>query len=136
MSLLANYSFKYFGKDKGVALYTFIDERHALFHSTVISASDREAAYVIDGLLQNEVVRSDIHSCDTHGYTEAIFAATHMIETAFAPRIKRIERQTLYSFSARSAYKNKGYVILPSRTIRQKLILDNWDTRLMPTGHT
>ena len=47
-SLHASYSFKYFGKDKGVTMYTFIDERHALFHSTVISASDREAAYVID----------------------------------------------------------------------------------------
>jgi hypothetical protein len=50
-SLHASYSFKYFGKDKGVTMYTFIDERHALFHSTVISASDREAAYVIDGLM-------------------------------------------------------------------------------------
>ena len=65
-SLHASYSFKYFGKDKGVTVYTFIDERHALFHSTVISASEREAAYVIDGLMQNEVVKSDIHSTDTH----------------------------------------------------------------------
>ena len=39
-SLHASYSFKYFGKDKGVTLYTFIDERHALFHSTVISAEE------------------------------------------------------------------------------------------------
>ena len=56
-SLHASYSFKYFGKDKGVTVYTFIDERHALFHSTDISASGREAAYVIDGLMQNEVVK-------------------------------------------------------------------------------
>jgi hypothetical protein len=28
----------------------------------VFSAADRESAYVIDGLMHNEVVKSDIHS--------------------------------------------------------------------------
>jgi TnpA family transposase len=126
-SLHASYSFKYFGKDKGVTMYTFIDERHALFHSTVISASDREAAYVIDGLMQNEVVKSDIHSTDTHGFSEAIFTATHMIDTAFAPRFKKIGEQRLYGFSSKSTYQRRGYSIVPSRTINRKLILKNWD---------
>ena len=126
-SLHASYSFKYFGKDKGVTIYTFVDERHALFHSTVISASDREAAYVIDGLMQNEVIKSDIHSTDTHGYSEAIFAATHMIDTAFAPRFKKIGEQRLYGFSSKSTYQRRGYSIVPSRTINRKLILKNWD---------
>lgn len=57
-------------KAKGVSIYTFIDERQLLFHSTVISASERGAAYVIDGLQQNDVVKSTIHSTDTHGFTE------------------------------------------------------------------
>jgi len=126
-SLHANYSFKYFGKDKGVTVYTFIDERHALFHSTVISASEREAAYVIDGLMQNEVIKSDIHSTDTHGFSEAIFAATHMIDTAFAPRIKKMGRQQLYGFSSKATHQRRGDVIVPSRTINQKLILKHWD---------
>jgi hypothetical protein len=65
--LHANYSFKYFGKDKGVTDYTFIDERQALFHNTLFSASDREAPYVIDGLLDNQVPRGHVHSTDTHG---------------------------------------------------------------------
>ena len=126
-SLHANYSFKYFGKDKGVTIYMFIDERHALFYSTVISASEREAAYVIDGLMHNEVIKSDIHSTDTHGFTEAIFAATHLIDTAFAPRIKRMGRQRLYGFSSKATHQRRGDVIVPSRTIDQKLILRHWD---------
>ena len=126
-SLHADYSFKYFGKDKGVTVYTFIDELHTLFHSTVISASEREAAYVIDGLMQNDVVKSDIHSTDTHGYSEAIFAATHMIDTAFAPRIKRMGSQQLYGFSSKATHRRRGDVILPSRTINRKLILKHWD---------
>jgi hypothetical protein len=57
-------TFKYFGQNKGISVYSFVDERHLLFYSTVISSSEREAAYVIDGLLHNETIKSDIHSTD------------------------------------------------------------------------
>src|SRR5262249_11018324 len=68
-ALNANYCFKYLGKDAGVSPYTFIDERHFLWHHEVISASEREAAYVIDGLMHNDVIKSDMHSTDSHGFT-------------------------------------------------------------------
>lgn len=126
-SLLSNYSFKYLGKDKGVSLYTFIDERQTLFYSTVISASDREAAFVIDGLMQNDVPEQRIHSTDTHGYTETIFAATHLIGTAFAPRFRKVGHQTIYDFSTKMTHRKQGHQIVPSRTINKKLILDNWE---------
>ena len=126
-SLLASYSYKYFGKGKGVTIYTFLDERQLLFHVLVISSSEREAAYVIDGLLQNEVIKSDIHSTDTHGFTESIFAGTHFIGTAFAPRLKDIGSHKIYAFSARQTYEKRGYKILPSRTIDLKLVEKYWD---------
>lgn len=126
-SLIANASFKYHGKDKGVSVYTFIDERQSLFHSLVMSSSEREAPYVIDGLLQNEVVKTSIHSTDTHGFTETIFAATHFLDVAFAPRIKNVGKQRIYAFSAKETYEKRGYKILPSRPINQKLIAKHWD---------
>lgn len=126
-SLHANYSYKYFGKGKGVSIYTFLDERQLLFYSTVISASEREAAYVIDGLQQNEVVQSTIHSTDTHGFTETVFAVSPFINTAFAPRIKDIGSQNIYSFSTKQTYEKRGYKILPSRLINLKLIEKYWD---------
>lgn len=126
-SLLASFSFKYFGRDKGVSIYTFIDERQALFHSLVLSASEREAAYVIDGLLQNEVIKSNIHSTDTHGFTETIFAATYFLEIAFAPRIKKVGKQHIYAFSSPKTYERRGYKILPSRIIYHELIAKHWD---------
>jgi TnpA family transposase len=55
--LNANYLFKYFGKGQGVSVYSFIDERDLLFHSLLFSAGERESAYVIDGLMHNDVVR-------------------------------------------------------------------------------
>ena len=87
-SLNANYSFKYFGKGQGVSAYSFIDERQLLWHSLVFSAAERESAYVIDGLMRNDVVKSDIHSTDSHGYSEAIFAAAHLLGISYAPRLK------------------------------------------------
>jgi TnpA family transposase len=126
-SLNASYSYKYFGKGKGVSVYSFIDECHRLFYSTVINSSEREAAYVIDGLLHNEVVQSDIHSTDTHGYSEIIFAVTHLLGISFAPRIKDFRDQNLYSFDAVSDMKNLGYKILPAGKINIKIIEEQWD---------
>jgi TnpA family transposase len=77
-SLNANHSFKYFGKGQGISAYTFVDERNLFWHSLVFSAAERESAYVIDGLMRNDVVKSDIHSTDTHGFSEVIFAVTHL----------------------------------------------------------
>ena len=130
-SHVANYSYKYLGLGKVVTVYTFIDDRHFLFHSTVISSSEREAAYVIDGLMNNEVVKSDIHSTDTHGYTEAIFGATHGLGFSYAPRIKNFKEQKLYCFTSeeKKEYEKKSYRILPNAQsyINLKLIEDNWE---------
>ncbi|MBM3611009.1 MAG: Tn3 family transposase [Alphaproteobacteria bacterium] len=126
-SIFGSYSYKYFGKGKGVSIYTFLDERNLLFHSTVISASEREAAYVIDGLLQNDVLKSTIHSTDTHGFTEMVFAGMYFIDVSFAPRIKNITHQRLCGFKSKKIYKKKGYTILPSVSINRKLIESKWD---------
>ena len=64
----AGWSHKYFGLDQGVIVNTFIDEKHRLYYSVVINVSERESGYVIDGLMHNDVVKSDIHSTDTHGF--------------------------------------------------------------------
>ena len=128
-SLHASRSYKYFGQSQGVSAYTFVDERHFLWHSLVISASDRESAYVIDGLMRNDVVKSDIHSTDTHGYSEAIFGLTHLLGFSFAPRIKGVGKQTLYIFPPKKT-ADTDWKIAPSQTINIKLIKENWDELL------
>jgi TnpA family transposase len=59
----------------------------------MISASDCESAYVINDLRHNDVIKSDIHSTDTHGYTESLFGITHLLGFSFAPRIMGLEKQ-------------------------------------------
>jgi TnpA family transposase len=126
-SLNANYSFKYLGKDKGVSVVTFIDMRDLMWYSTVISSSEREAAYVIDGLMHNDVIKSDLHSTDTHGFTETIFGTTHLISSEYAPRIKGLSRQQLYALKNRKHYEEQGHIMLPDRYIRVVLIEDQWE---------
>lgn len=128
-SLHASRSFKHFGQEQGVSAYTFVDERHLLWYSLVMSASNRESAYVIDGLMHNEIVKSDIHSTDTHGYTEVIFALTHLLGFSFAPRIKGVGRQTLYIFKPKKL-AHPDWKIAPAKTVNTELIEAHWDELL------
>ena len=112
---------------KGVSACTFIDMRHFLFHSLIISAAEKEAAFVIDGLMHNDVVKSDIHSTDTGGYSEVVFGAMHLLGFSFAPRIKDFGSQQLYAFRKRKWYKDLDYKILPDGYPNASLILEQWD---------
>ncbi|MCA9472255.1 MAG: Tn3 family transposase [Nitrospirales bacterium] len=130
-SLNANYSSKYFGKGQGVSVYSFMDERHLLFYSTVIRAAERESAYVLEGLLHNNVVHSEVHSTDTHGYSELVFGVMHLLGFTYAPRIKHFQRQRLYAFKGlrrHDAYPS--FLVKPSGTINVPLILAQWDAIL------
>ena len=127
-SLNANCSYKYFGNGKGANIYMFIDERGILFYSSVFSSSERDAAHVIDGLLHNENFESSMHSTDTHGYSEIVFAVSHLLRTSFAPRIKDIADVALISFEKIVGdLEAKGYPIKPSQYAEQKAIKSNWD---------
>jgi len=132
-SLLANYSYKYYGKEQGVSVNSFLDEKQSFFHVNVLTASDREAPHMMDGIVSakhslfREGESNHLHSTDTHGYTEAIFAGLHFLDVAFAPRIKNVHRQTLYAYEAKSLKKNSNYLIAPKNSINRKLILSHWD---------
>ena len=67
----------------------------------VFSSSDREAPYVLDGLVDNPVTHGHVHSTDTHSFTEQIFGAAHLMGISFAPRLANLHKQRLYGFSAR-----------------------------------
>ncbi len=111
-----------------MSVCTFIDERNFLFHSTVVSSAEKEAAYVIDGLMHNDVVKSDVHSTDTHGYTDVVFGVMHLLGFSFAPRIKNVGKATLHSVThKRSEYEAEDFKILPKGYINTALIEEQWE---------
>ena len=130
-SLHASHSPKYFGTGKGVSVYSFIDEKDRLFYNTVISASERESGYLLDGLFHNEEVTSDTHSTDTHGYSETIFGICYLLDVQFTPRIKNYQEQLLYTFKdkTRKHYENQSYKMLPAKSayINEEIIMEQWD---------
>ena len=126
-SLNANYSYKYFGKGQGVSAYTFRDERDLLWYSLVFSSADRESAYVIDGLMHNDVVQSDIHSTDAFGYSEAIFATSHLLGFSYAPRFKNLKRQRLYVFKRRQKDERSTWKIKPTGYCDTDRVIGYWD---------
>lgn len=110
------------GYTKAAVVNTAIDERFAIFSSAVITASEREAISMIDLLLGNPVVKSTIHSTDTHGSTEVIFGIMQLLGVYFAPRIKDVGSLLLYGFKNRKEYQTLDYEIVPDHYINKKLI--------------
>lgn len=132
-SLLANYSYKYYGKEQGISVNSFLDEKQSFFHVNVLTSSDREAPYVLEGLvsskhaLMQDDIKEHFHSTDTYGYTEAVFAGLHFMDVSFAPRIKNVHNQTLYAYESKTTSKHSDSPLAPNTQINKKLILDNWD---------
>jgi len=113
-SLRASASFKYFGDGKGITIYSHLDEAGQLIYSTVFSAGEREAPYVLDALSHDEIIIADAHSTDTHGFTEAIAGITGLWEIESRPRLASIHKLQLYSIDAISNFKELGYQIVPN----------------------
>jgi Tn3 transposase DDE domain len=62
--------------DFALEFYTFVADNYAPFYSLPIKCTDRDAAFVLDGLLYNESeLEIEEHYTDTHGYMEINFAA-------------------------------------------------------------
>ena len=80
--------------DFALEFYTFIADNYAPFYTVPIECTERDAPYVLDGVLYHE---SDLdpeeHYTDTHGYIELNFAAFPMFGKRFCPRIQGLYRQ-------------------------------------------
>ena len=98
----AAYNAKY-GSQPGASAYGFISDRFASFYSRLISASEKEAPYVLDGLLHNEAsLEISEHATDTAGATELIFALFPAFGMRLIPRIRNLGDRRLFTPTASS----------------------------------
>jgi TnpA family transposase len=120
-----------------------VADNYAPFYSIPIECTDRDAAYVLDGLLYNE---SDLaieeHYTDTHGYTEINFAAFAMLGRRFSPRIRAIQKQRIYRIDQDKDYGALTPLVKPrDRIAHLNWIVDQWDRMghfyaSLESGHT
>ena len=126
-SIHSTYSAKYFGKEKGITIYSFINAVHDLFYSTAFSASDREAWYVIDGLMHNDVVRSQIHSTDSHGATDPVFSVSYLLGIDFQPRLADLHRQKLHGMVGVTMSHSTDYQLAIGDEMDEAVVAKQWD---------
>jgi len=115
--------------DYALEFYSFVADNYAPFYSMSIECTDRDAAYVLDGLLYNE---SDLaleeHYTDTHGYTEINFAAFAMLGRRFAPRIRGLQHQRIYRIDPKKEYGPLSVLVgRHDRTIHMDWICNQWN---------
>ena len=122
--------------------YSFVADNYAPFYSRPIECTDRDAPFVLDGVLYHE---SDLdleeHYTDTHGYTEINFAAFGMVGMRFCPRIRSLHRQRIYC-----ADPDRDHGVLEPvlkrgrRAVNFRVIAEQWDRigqfyAAFPAGH-
>jgi hypothetical protein len=77
--------------DFALEFYSFIADNYAPFYSLPIECTDRDSAFVLDGLCYNESdLELEEHYTDTHGYTEINFAAFAMLVLASVTKLRKV----------------------------------------------
>ena len=129
--------------DFALEFYSFVADNYAPFYSTPIECTDRDAGFVLDGILYNESdLELEEHYTDTHGYTEINFAAFAMLGRRFCPRIRGLKKQRLYRLDAKRDYGPLASLVSRAdRMIDTQIITEQWDRMgqfyaSLESGHT
>jgi len=129
--------------DFALEFYSFVADNYAPFYSMPIECTDRDAGFLLDGLLYNESdLELEEHYTDTHGYTEINFAAFAMLGRRFCPRIRGIQKQRLYRLDVERDYGPLSILVgRADRTINPQVIAEQWDRMgqfyaSLESGHT
>jgi TnpA family transposase len=95
-------------------------------HQQPIPCRLREAAFVLDGLLEHDT-ELDPRTCytDTHGYTEIVMATAALLGFELAPRIRDIHDQTLYKLDHSQHYPHLDPIL--TGAIKAHRITPAWD---------
>lgn len=114
------------GRAPTVAFYTHVSDRYAPFHTRVISATEGEAAYVLDGLLYHGAgLEVSTHHTDGGGVSDHVFALCHVLGFRFAPRIPSIGGRRLHLFDAPGGWPTLAS--LAGERVNVNLVASHWD---------
>ena len=114
-----------YGSHPGKLFYTHISDQYMPFYSQVINATIRDATYVLDGLLYHDSeLTIEEHYTDTAGYTDHVFALTHLLGFDFCPRIRDLKDRKLY-LPSKMSYTTLDPMI--GGVLNLRLIRSQWD---------
>jgi len=115
--------------DFALEFYSFVADNYAVFYSMPIECADRDAPFVLDGILYNE---SDLplyeHFTDSHGFTDNNFAAFAMFGRKFTPRIKALPKHAIFCIDTDKDYGALEPLLnRKERVIHMDWITSQWD---------
>jgi TnpA family transposase len=98
-SLNADFCTRYFGYYKrAINFVTHISNSGRVFSGQIISCGTREAMAMVNGLCKaGSDFYPEMHTTDTHGYTDALFVILHLLGIQFAPRLKDLGNVRLFA---------------------------------------
>ena len=122
-------SYSHAFNDFALEFYNFVADNYAPYYSLPHDCADRDAPFVLDGLLYNE---SDLdiqeHYTDTHGFTDTNFAAFAMYGRRFSPRIKGLHKHAIFRIDTDKDYGPLAVLLEKrDRTAHPKWVADEWD---------
>jgi len=95
-ALNARHNPSFFARRRGLTLYSHTSSQGPQFWVDVVNCLMREATYVLDGLVYQDILPIYEHYTDTHGSTDLIFGLFEILGYRFAPRLRDLPDQVLY----------------------------------------
>ncbi len=122
----AGYNPRYFGRQRGSTLYTWMADTHASFHQTLIPGTQRDSLFALDGLMANQtVLRPETVSTDTAGASEIVFALAWALGYRYAPRLADLADHRLWFMAPAADYGPLSS--LARNRANTGLIISQWD---------
>ena len=109
----------------------WINEQYAHFGSKVISVTEREGLHTLDAIVLADDA-PEIHTADTHGATELVFAAFDLLGRRFMPRLDDIADVPLYGLGP--GQPGLAADALLTRRVRDERIAGQWEELLRLAG--
>ncbi len=127
------------GSEPAISIYTHLSSRFAPYSAKTISATEGEAPYVLDGLINSGApIGIATHHTDGGGVSDHVFGLCPMLGFRFAPRIPNLNDRRLYTFDP--AARAGALAPFVGGRIDEDLIAAYWDEVLrlgtsIRTGH-
>ncbi|MBB4123668.1 Tn3 family transposase [Martelella radicis] len=119
----------HYGSEPGSKFYSHLSDQYGYFSILPISPTESEAAYVLDGLFdQDTILDIQEHFTDTGGASDHVFGLFALIGKRFAPRLRNLKDRKFHTFEKGDAYPALSNHI--GAPINATLILDHWDDLL------
>ena len=115
-----------YGRDPGFSFYTHLSDQFGPYSSVVMSATNHEAPYVLDGLLHHGTqLNIGTHYTDTGGASDHVFILCAMLGILFCPRLRDLPDRKLACIEPAGRYPDLQPLM--GRRIKVDVVREHWD---------